>query len=493
MAVAHSVRLDLSEVEVRERRLGLTVSYQGTAGDLNSRARAGTVPVFERSFEQCSTCQEGCAGICTFIRGAAVVEHSPIGCTQPAGAAMSVNVGNAARGLPKQSVNVMSTNLSEAETVLGGGEKLRATVREAYRRFSPAAIFVLSSCAAGIIGDDIEAITDDLEEELGVPVIPVFCEGFKSKVWASGFDATFHGLLRKIVKPARKKQTDLVNIFNFEGSDTFSPLLGKLGLRANYVISLTDIPSLSRMSEAACTAHICETLATYPAKALEQEYGVPEVKSPPPFGIGWTDAWLREVASLTGREKRVEQVIRTEHERIAPELEDVRRRLAGRRVYVYGGDSYAHSMSNMLLDLGLDVVGVTTLHHDFTTDGGYESTESLNQLVASKGDIDNFSVCNKQPFQVFKVLKQLKPDMLITRHSNMSVTGAKAGIPTVQDGDVNVSAGYDGLVKLGERLITAWRTRRLFQKVGEHYQPPYSDWWMAQDDPFLLSREQAVA
>ena len=479
MTVTHSVRLDLSEVEVREQRLGTTVSYQGTASDLNQRAHLGTVPVFERSFEQCSTCQEGCAGICIMIRGAAVIEHSPIGCSQSMGRAMTVDV--------------LSTNLTEADTVLGGGEKLQETAREAMRRFNPSAIFILSSCAAGITGDDIEAISNSLEEELGVPVIPVFCEGFKSKIWASGFDATFHGLLRKIVKPPRRRQQDLVNIFNFEGSDTFSPLLGKLGLRANYVISLTDIPSLERLSEAACSAHICETLATYPAKALEQEHGVPEVKSPPPFGIDWTDSWLREVARLTDRQDRVEQVIAAEHERLIPRLADIRERLAGLSVYIFGGDSYAHSMSNMVLDLGLNLVGVTTLHHDLTTDGGYESTESLHQLVASKGDIENFSVCNKQPFQIYKVLKDLKPDLLIVRHGNMAVTGAKAGIPTVQDGDVNISVGYDGLIKLGERLITAWRTRRIFQTVGAHYESPYSDWWMAQDDPFMLSREPVAS
>jgi len=489
MAMAHPVRLDLPEVEVREQRLRATVSYNGTARDLSRRSKNFSLVNHERGFEQCSTCQQGCAGIAYNVRGAAVVEHSPIGCAQPASAAMGINVANAARGLPDQSVNVLSTNLSESDTVYGGAEKLRATVREAKRRFSPDAIFVLSSCAAGIIGEDIEAVTSELQDELGIPVIPVFCEGFRSKIWISGIDATFHGILRQIVKPARKKQPDLVNVFNFEGSDTFTPLLGKLDLRANYVISLADVETLSRMSEAACTAHICETLATYPAKALEQEFGVPEVRSPPPFGISWTDAWLREIARITDREELAEQVIESEHKRLEPLLETMRAQLAGRRVYIFAGDSYAHSISNMLLDLGLDLIGVNTFHHDQTTDGGLEEADSLGQLVASKGDIGNFSVCDKQPFQMVKVLKDLQPDILIVRHTNMAVIGAKLGIPTIQDGDVNISAGYDGLIKLGERLLTAWRTRRIFQNIARHHRHPYSEWWMAQDDPFLLSSE----
>lgn len=489
MPRSNTVRLDLPEVQVREQRLKATVTYQGTACDLSRRSRELSLVNHPRAFEQCSTCQQSCAGISYYVRGAAVVEHSPIGCAQPAPVAMGINVANAARGLPEQSVNVLSTNLTEADTVFGGADKLRATVREARRRFHPRAIFVLSSCAAGIIGEDIESVTAELQDDLGIPVIPVFCEGFRSRVWISGIDATLHGILRQIVQPARTKQPDLVNVFNFEGSDTFSPLLGKLGLRANYLISLADVETLSRMSEAACTAHICETLATYPAQALEQEFGVPQVKSPPPFGIGWTDTWLREIARITDREELAEQVIGDEHRRLEAPLARMRDRLAGRRVYIFAGDSYAHSISNMLLDLGLEVVGVTTFHHDQTTDSGLAETDSLGQLIAAKGDIDNFSVCDKQPYQVVKVLQNLRPDLLIVRHTNMAVIGAKLGIPTIQDGDVNISAGYDGLIKLGERLLTAWRTRRIFHNIAKHYRHPYTKWWAEQDDPYLLSRQ----
>ena len=40
------------------------------------------------------------------------------------------------------------------------------------------------------------------EADLGVPVIPLHCEGFKSKHWSTGFDATQHGILRQIVRQA---------------------------------------------------------------------------------------------------------------------------------------------------------------------------------------------------------------------------------------------------------------------------------------------------
>ena len=55
---------------------------------------------------------------------------------------------------------------------------------------------------AGIGVPQVSAVMDcyEVAKEYGIPIVPIYCEGFKSKVWSSGFDAGFHGLLRKIVK-----------------------------------------------------------------------------------------------------------------------------------------------------------------------------------------------------------------------------------------------------------------------------------------------------
>ena len=87
------------------------------------------------------------------------------------------------------------------------------------------------------------------------------------------------------------------------------------------------------MPEAACSTHICETLGTYVSSVLENDFGVPKVKSPAPFGISWTDNWLREVAKYTGTEDKVEEVIESEHKRIAPELEKLKEKLDKLRIY----------------------------------------------------------------------------------------------------------------------------------------------------------------
>lgn len=479
-----SINLESADVEVRERRLKSVLTYQGTAADLNERSKSDSLKTAKRAYQQCSDCSQMCAATLTYaIQNAAVVVHSPIGCFSETSATdVGLESVSRARGTQLGRVQAVCTNIQEKDTVYGAVEKLRYAIDEAQRRYHPQAIFVQSSCAAGIIGDDIESVTEQKAEEYGIPIVPVFCEGFKSRIWTTGFDAVFHGILRKMVQPPRQRRDDVVNIFNFMGSDSFSPLLGKLGLKANYLVPLADVDAITHMSEAACTAHICETLATYIAKGLEQEYGVPEVKAPAPFGLEWTDEWLREVARHTGREHIVEDVIAAEHERIQPALDRVRKELDGATVFVFAGDSYAHSLTNMAIDLGLKPVGVTTLHHDQRTDEGGAETDTLGRLIHERGDIANFTVCNRQPYQMLKVIRDANPDLLIVRHMNMTIMGTKLGIPTVLEGDVNVSAGYDGLVGLGERLLKAARGKRLLRNIADHVEWPYTDWWLDQDD-----------
>ncbi len=484
-----SINLSSNSPEIRERRLGAVLSYNGTASDLNEKSKAGSLKCLGRTYGQCSDCQEGCAvSMCSYVRGGAVVSHAPIGCfandqvRDNAGRAVS-----AARGLGDFSNATICTNISEKDTVYGGTEKLRKAILEIYKRQNPTVIFVTSSCASGIIGDDIGMITDEMTDELGIPVVPISCEGFKSKVWSTGFDATFHGILKYLVKPAEKKQPDLVNIFNFEGTDTFSPLLAKLGLRVQYVVPLATREQLEKLSEAACSAQICETLATYIAHGLEEHFGVPEVKAPAPYGINWTDEWLRGIASLTGKSDVVDEVIESEHQQIAPELEELKKKLSGKKVYVIAGDAYTHNLANAVKDLGLEVAGVTALHHDQRSDS--DEVNTLNSLVNSIGEIRNFNVCNKQPYELVKLLKNANPDYLIVRHQGLTVLGYKLGIPTIFEGDANYTIGYDGVIRLGNRLWEAYQTRKFNETIAAHSQFPYTDWWLNEvEDPYYFEK-----
>jgi nitrogenase molybdenum-iron protein alpha chain len=216
------------------------------------------------------------------------------------------------------------------------------------------------------------------------------------------------------------------------------------------------------------------------------------VKSPPPFGLAWSDRWLREIGRITGKEDAVEALIKEERASIVEELDEVRKKLQGKTVYVFSGDAYAHNMINVARDLGLEVIGVTAYHHDPVFDNPDAELRSLDQVV-ERGDVPNFSVFTKQPYQAINILRRLKPDIIIFRHPDMAVLGAKLGIPSFYvAGDANTYALYQGVIATGHKLLSALDSKYFLSKVAKRAKFPYTQWWTEQD-PFYFVQEDRDA
>jgi nitrogenase molybdenum-iron protein alpha chain len=389
--------------------------------------------------------------------------------------------------------HIFTTNVTEKDTVYGAGEKLALAIRDVFKRVKPEAIFVITTCACGIIGDDVEGIADEAEEELGIPVGAVFCEGFRSKIWTSGFDAGYHGIARKLIKKPLKKQEDLVNIVNFWGADVFARWFERLGLRANYLTPYATVAQIAASSEAALTVQICATLGSYLGAALEQEFGVPEIRVPAPYGIVQTERWFRELGRMTGREEKVEAFLREERERWLPEIERSREQLSGKTAYVTAGASHGHSLLGLLQELGMRPLGAAIFHHDPIYDNGAESADTLQNVVRDyRNEIGGYNVCNKQEFELANILNRVRPDILLARHGGMTLWGAKYGIPSLLIGDEHFGMGYEGIVNYGKRILETMENDEFVKNLAKHTVNPYTNWWLAQN-PFTFLEEHTHA
>ncbi len=376
--------------------------------------------------------------------------------------------------------------------VFGGVKKLKQSIKDAFERYSPKAIFLGTSCATGIIGEDMESVAAEAEDEIGIPVIPLACEGFRSKHWSTGFDATQHGILRKIVRKNPKKQEDLINVINLWGSDVFTPMLGELGLRVNYVVDLATVDDLAQLSEAAGTVGFCYTLSSYMAAALEQEFGVPEIKAPQPYGFAGTDAWIREIARVTHKEELAEAFIKKEHERIKPKLKELREKLKGVKGYVATGSAYAHGLITVLRELGVEVNGSLVFHHDPVYDSGDSKQDSLKFLIDNYDDVPSFSVSNRQQYQFYGLLKKTNPDFILIRHNGLAPLASRLGIPAAPLGDEHLAIGYDGMINLGEAVLDVLAHKKFHQDLKEHVKLPYTKWWLDQEDPYILAKKPEI-
>lgn len=483
------LNLKIPEVAIREKRLGSITGYQGTAKDLVGCARCGKLSEKDRGFNQtigCSISQAVCT--VTMIQDAAVIIHGPVGCSaQFYGMDFTYQQSAELRDIDNPTIRrYFSTNLDEKDTIYGSSQKLADTIREVYEKVHPAAIFVATTCAVAIIGDDVESITNEAEGELGIPVAAIFCEGFRSKIWTTGFDAGYHAVARKIIKPAVKKQEDLVNVVNFWGTDVFGRWFKRLNLRPNYITPYSTVNKLEHSSEAAATIQVCATLGSYLGAALEQYYGVPEIKTSAPYGIVQTDRWFRELGRLTHREKEVEVFLKEEKEYWLPKIATLRAKLQGKTAYVTAGASHGHSLLAVLQELGMKPLGAAVFHHDPLYDNGSVGADALQNVVNDYGDIPNYNVCNKQEFELVNALYRIHPDILLARHGGMTLWGAKYGIPSLLIGDEHYSMGYEGLYNYGLKMIETIENDEFVKNFSKHAINPYSKWWLEQDSHIFL-------
>ena len=74
-----------------------------------------------------------------------------------------------------ENIRIINTTLQESDMVFRASKKLKQSIDDAYERYKPKAIFIGTSCATGIIGEDIESIAHEKEEKYNIPVIPLQC------------------------------------------------------------------------------------------------------------------------------------------------------------------------------------------------------------------------------------------------------------------------------------------------------------------------------
>jgi nitrogenase molybdenum-iron protein alpha chain len=417
------------------------------------------------------------------IQDGAVISHGPVGCSSCLhDFAFTYRVNSYLRDVPKVTQRkIFTTNLTEKDTVYGGATKLAATIREVKERVKPNVIFVLTTCAAGIIGDDVESVCDEVSEEIGIPVVAIFCEGFKSRVWTTGFDAAYHGIARKLIKVAKEHRQDKINVINFWGSDIFKDWFAPFGAKPNYITPYSTVASLETSSEAVATIQACSTLGSYLAAVLEQEYGVPEIPTAPPYGIPQTDRWFRELGKILGKEDIAETLIAKKKEKYLPQIQALREKLKEKRVYVTAGAAHGHALLDVLGELGMEAAGAAIFHHDTVYDSGRTENDQLAQRISDYGNVPNFNVCNKQEFELVNVLNRLRPDLLLARHGGMTLWGAKLGIPALLVGDEHYAMGYEGLVNYGNRMLEVLENDEFVKNLEKHASNPYTEWWLAQE------------
>ncbi|MEI6044498.1 MAG: nitrogenase component 1 [Chloroflexota bacterium] len=148
-------------------------------------------------------------GMLNTIPKLVIITHAPLGCGSQIPTVVRSQANNKTlRGLKSTETIWINTNLTEFDVVEGGEKKLKEAILYAEKEFKPDAIAVSVSCVPALIGDDVDSIVSEAQKLVSAKVFPVHCEGFKSKLVATGYDSTYHGFLKRLVDPDDASEGD---------------------------------------------------------------------------------------------------------------------------------------------------------------------------------------------------------------------------------------------------------------------------------------------
>src|SRR5471030_1764900 len=114
-------------------------------------------------------------GILSGINNSVIITHGPSGCAY--GVKKTYKLTNS-RNSGSVYEPVISTNMDEKKIVYGGDKELAGAILEVDEKYHPDIIFVASSCATGIIGDNIDAIVEKTSKKIEAEIMAIHCEGF---------------------------------------------------------------------------------------------------------------------------------------------------------------------------------------------------------------------------------------------------------------------------------------------------------------------------
>jgi nitrogenase molybdenum-iron protein alpha chain len=452
----------------REKRCGAISHYHGTFASL---LRDGAGNEYEQRIRTFSQSGPGeivyALQALNGIPGVAVVIHGGAGC--------------AATGLRhgfSRGAAWYTTNLNESDTILGGDKKLRAAAVRAYKENSAEIIFIVGTPVNAINNDDIEAVILELEEEIACPVVYVAVNGFETKNALSGYDAVFHAFLKHITRPPQKPEEPFINLFSVSENPgnvaAVAKLLAQINIPCNLSPGFSGVEGIRRASSALFSVSLNDTEGGYFLAGLEEQYGVPFVKTSPPVGRAATAEFLLTVAGRFGRGKEAEDLIRRET-RAAAGVSG-RKPLAGKTIFLEMDISPALGFSALAEELGGGITGLSIPYFDpsyAAALNGFAQLSPAAPLIVAQG----------QQFELINTLAKHPSDFFVGA-SGSAAAVSRLGIYPLPTDNL-VFYGYRGVEETFRQILKA--QTKIFPPNTVY--SPYSPAWLKRSGNWYVKVE----
>ena len=231
-----------------------------------------------------STYTADVSGVCSamYELGGMSVLHDPSGCNS------TYTTHDEPRWFDSDSLMFVS-GLDEITAVLGDDSVLIRDVVQAVRDLQPRFVTLCGASIPHIIAFDYKGVAHLIEEECGVPVLPVATDGLKSYV--SGVDLAFTAWIRRFADPvehasAMENSVNLIGVtpLDFSVNDNVQRLrrtMENAGLHVNCCMAMGDtFENLTHIYRVKCNV-VVSSAGRKTARYMMRQCGIPYVEGLP--------------------------------------------------------------------------------------------------------------------------------------------------------------------------------------------------------------------
>ena len=462
------------------------VVFKGRLSELYKLAKEGKIPTNLQG-SHTRPCKFWTATkILSGINNSVIITHGPSGCAY--GVKKTYKLTNS-RNSGSAYEPVISTNMNENKIVYGGDKELAGALLEVDEKYHPDIIFVASSCATGIIGDNIDAIVDKAKEKINAKIMAIHCEGFAGE-YRTGFDLVFQELTKLMDRPTKEVQEELKHSVNIVGGKMgperteiqtdvkeLVRLIEGMGANVHSVIAGNcTLDELKKAPSVAVNCTLCLDIGYAVGNAMLNEFNTPLNSTILPYGIEATKRWIRGASKYLKLEKEAEDLINKEYESIKDEYEKALEKLKGKTAIIEGHDAIkCLSIAHMLeKDFKMNVIIYN--FHPWSTDARQTSidylleTEMDPKIIITKGTLafGKYESMKQTEDELMNFIGDLNPETTVYFGSSLSFPN----IPVV---DLNAILnrprfGFAGALKVAKCINTAleysFRGRsKMFKKI----------------------------
>ena len=373
------------------------------------------------------------------IKGALPLIHGPVGCYYHIRYLLSLRSG--------KPVRILSTEMDQNDVVFGAEDKLKEKIIEADQKYSPQLISILSSCASSIIGENINMVIDEVEDEVNAELICIDSGGFEGSQ-IEGYKECLTVLIG--LMDTENKDFDIIeNSINLIGQYRGGPDLkilktyfNKLDLHLNCVLNAgCTMQEIRNAPNADLNISMCEASAIELCELMQEKFDIPYLHETLPVGVKATSNYLKAIC----KEINHEYIFKDDEKRAEKEIHKYLHQLKDKKAVVVAGATRAIALTEFITELGMEPVLVCLDFEGKYTDyklNNIIKMQKINPLILKQPDYS----------EILSRARNLKPDIILGGMGEIGLS-SELKIPLIDIMHAQeVTFGFDGAVKLARMI-----------------------------------------